>query len=1191
MDAMVCLRIAFLSSVVVLAACGGGSGGGGGDTGGSDGDGGNSLQATQRAYDAKRQAAFEGNVGPASLGNESVLPFVRAVTSDEFPPEATQAPATPGLRSKNSDGHPALSGRLSAVHRLLRHSAITEPRVREKSSVRQNVDELRSCSPSGSVRISGTLNNAGLGMLTYDYDNCVLDDVTVDGIVKAWIGESGDIEQQFYDAFSVRGTSFAFRSTGDIAYSYENQSETRSLAYVFDTGFQYQEEDYEESASNTTDGFLTNVTGKLFYGDRGWVEVSASTKLWNQVVLTGNVTLNTPSQQLDADLSGDHARLVLDGLQGTSVSAVTLLYWDDTVPTMVPVSQMGSVPAYYDFSFTDSEYSAADGVTMSLTGLEDADNDALTVTYRWFVNGVWLEDYRGATLPAGTLSYRDEVYVLAEISDGTNTMNTELKYVVVGDAPVQLRTATLPDTATVGQSQQFTALFWDADVPGSDAVPSISYGPPGATINAAGVVSWTPESPLIGKTGTVYFGFVAPTGEQQEHPVQITAPDALEPIVKTGFSRIGDHRQMHALQFDEDPAVEVAVLSEGGFIYTLEATTTGLAQEWTQTRELPLGASPISVESIPGVNHDALLVCTQRAIYRISDANAPYEAIYLSDNFLQQMEVSDIDRDGDMDILVLEEVSGSSFSKIKGIDIATGAVLIEMSSVDSFARIKSGNVDLDPAVELIVNGSVGKIFDLESGVQQGTLPTVMRGEIRVADVTGDGVAEVLRADLNDGLLVYSATAGTFVINDGTYTGGMVTVDNTDGDPAQEIGLLTDKFVILDFGGSSFDTALEHVNASGYVLLSALATNLDSDPSAEFVLFDYQHVLRLDLTNTTPVVWTGAIDENFLAAGYGDILPSSAAAIFVVKPNYYFDDSHVLAMSDDGSLTRYEPGGSVFGQVSFVNVVDENNDGFSELHVADEDESGLTFKSLTLNGFVSRYSMASDHQLSLFGPGATIVSEDMNNDGLQDMVMAAGSTVSVYSPATQTDLGSFTRDDMHQIHDIAVADLNADGIKEIIISDTAMIYSLKRVGGSWVLRDSTTGFCPKFVAGKFEQSGQWQVVCANGFTSFYSGLFVYNSNLELIRQFDYVNFSLLDLAVQRRADGMDELIIAQDAGSFAGNASSLTELATVSTQTGKVISRSPTLLGEVRPNGIKPFVDANGKRRIMVGTKNAMYLSR
>jgi hypothetical protein len=1191
MDAIRCLRGLGLSWMVLLAACGGGgSGGGSGGDGGSDG--GNSLEATQAAYQSKREQAFTGKREPAVLNADTLYPFVRMVLSDEPPPEALAARSA--SRSQRGDASDVLppAPDLAVIRRHVRDLMVKTSEKPASRAAREKIDETTTCSPSGEIRITGTLNGrTGTGMLQYEWRNCIDDGVTYNGVTRAWVGASGEgsirIDNLFYDAFSVTSDGVSFQITGEIAFWLDNTVETRNVVYQFESGFQVQEENYQESNA-------LSASGKLFLNDTGWmnVSVSASTGVGgSQYSLTGTFELSVPDQRASIEMMGQSSRVALDG-QVALIGSSSLLFWDDEALVLWPSAQLGQTPVYDRLQFDGLPFTRGTPVVVALEAPTDPDGDLVTTTYRWFVNGELLPQYTGPALPAGVAVYRDQVQVVAVLSDGRNTVDTLMIETVIDDAPFALVPGALPAEVAVGQAQSFQALFSDADIPGSETVATLEYGPAGATIDAEGQVQWTPSSPLFGKTGTVLFGFRTASGEQQEIAVTVRDDSVQEPLIKTGIAPPKSTADLVALEFDGDPAREILVVADRGFLYTLEAEGAGLRQEWAYPlRFVNSNESVVSAGAVSGTSHDAIIVASTKALYRLDNADAALETLYTPSGSIQQMEMADADGDGDRDaVLLLSGVSPFfNIQRAVAVDLATGEPLYQMAFDFSVSQIRIGNVDDDAGLELVASGAATVPYDLSAnGFQRrGFTFLFTSAPIRLGDVTGDGIDEIITENLTSGLMVSSFVNST-VSSQEVYSSGVIVLGNMDGDTPLEVGVMDGNFTVLDVqGGVAAPVSGPFFDAGGPTR-NALVTNLDGDADPEVILFGEQNVYRLDLGVSGVSAWTQPTQTLFMPAGLGDITPGVNRAVFVAAKSERLSPDQVVLLDASGALSL--AGSVAYGTVGvkLANLVDDDDDGYADLYLASDTFFDSRVRSVRIDGLVERYLQPDSGPT--YGSVGDMQSLDLNADGFVDLAWSLGREVFLSSPSNQTTLSSFEHPDNSDIYDLEVADVQGNATNEIVMTNGRTVHIMKQTPSGWAVHASVSSNCQQLTVGRFDTSGQKRIVClGDGFAPFQT-LTVYSSSLVQIGTFQNLNDSVTDL-FSVPGSTRDRLIrIQSDNDVCGGFGLSCSRLAEFSLTTGREVELSSPTFGRVMDRGVKVVSDVGARTRFVIGTNAAMTVT-
>jgi formylglycine-generating enzyme required for sulfatase activity len=179
------------------------------------------------------------------------------------------------------------------------------------------------------------------------------------------------------------------------------------------------------------------------------------------------------AQFLDAGLSvGDHLLTVTvtdsDGLYATALGTFTV----------------NGVPSAPVVSISPASPETADDLRVRIdTASVDADGDALSYTYAWFLDGAASSASTSATLPASVTTRRDRWRVDVGSSDGYATSPVGSSSVTIGNtAPQMVTVAVSPSTGKVNDTLTCVGTASDAD----GDTPTMSYawstGSAGATL-------------------------------------------------------------------------------------------------------------------------------------------------------------------------------------------------------------------------------------------------------------------------------------------------------------------------------------------------------------------------------------------------------------------------------------------------------------------------------------------------------------------------------------------------------------------------------------------------------------------------------------------------------------------------------------------------------------------------------------
>lgn len=258
--------------VATLAACGGG--GGGGSSGGSSGD----TQYTPVTY--------QGSTSQATINSEatakSLINAVIGSTTSVTPLAASVGPTD----AASVGSFPVIQALMDYVR-----SETHLQRIRTARSAREVVNDTEACARSGSVSISGTLNDAtGTGDLTFTFNACDDVDVRLDGrfVLRISAVSGDDVTQALVDVVYVRVGKPLFDASlsGSISFSSSGSTDTLTVNAVTRDNQSSRYTRLDNLALSVTHGIPYSTSmrvvitgGRVYDSVLGHVDVSTSTFL------------------------------------------------------------------------------------------------------------------------------------------------------------------------------------------------------------------------------------------------------------------------------------------------------------------------------------------------------------------------------------------------------------------------------------------------------------------------------------------------------------------------------------------------------------------------------------------------------------------------------------------------------------------------------------------------------------------------------------------------------------------------------------------------------------------------------------------------------------------------------------------------------------------------------------------------
>ncbi len=237
---------------------------------------------------------------------------------------------------------------------------------------------------------------------------------------------------------------------------------------------------------------------------------------------------------------------------------------------------------------------------------------------------------------------------------------------------------------------------------------------------------------------------------------------------------------------DGKPGAEIlAGAARGGFgpntfWYVLRWNGTEYRQIWTSPyAESALGA--LAVAQLDGDRALEILVARGREI-RIYDGATlrSTRTLRIPTGEIQGLAVGDLDRDGKLELVACD--AGNLFD----LSLATGAIRWRIDGLGG-TSLAVGNVDADPALEVVVAGADGYVVDGATHQVQWSHPDGFGSIVRLADLVGGPTAEIVAAVRYEaGIRVYDAMARSLVWAHPDFEVGALAIGDVDGDGASEV---------------------------------------------------------------------------------------------------------------------------------------------------------------------------------------------------------------------------------------------------------------------------------------------------------------------------------------------------------------------------------------------------------------------
>lgn len=379
------------ASALLLVACGGGGGGGSSGTGG---------------------LSYSGNVAPAAISTGNAAPLAAGLTDDSLP-------SIPGeLASATGASAQLVQPTLAVTDSVSRKLAQALPRQGALVSAASTpIDQTIPCTTSGSVRITGSINDDGTGTLLISFNNCTEDGDTLNGSATLRVDAFNLIAMEVTDATLSFSDLTLTRSAPPLNMSYSGtirvqrnflaNTETvtvNALSRNNLTGLMKQAQNLV--IVNVYDNLLTpttktvTLTGRLYDSVHGYVDISTT-----EALVYTNVDQERP----------DSGVIILTGAAGRSIR----IEFQSSTVVVLQVDYTGD--AAYDLTVTINI--DALGTTIG-DDLADTDGDGMHNSWETFY-GLNPTSAADALLDTDSDGYQNLAEYLAG-SDPTDPSSTPL---------------------------------------------------------------------------------------------------------------------------------------------------------------------------------------------------------------------------------------------------------------------------------------------------------------------------------------------------------------------------------------------------------------------------------------------------------------------------------------------------------------------------------------------------------------------------------------------------------------------------------------------------------------------------------------------------------------------------------------------------------------------------------------------
>ncbi len=1190
---------------IMLVAC---SSGGGSQVSGQ------SLAELQARYDRLRSEAYQGETDQANLNVDSFIAFARFYLSEEPPTAGNKARSL--QRPGNSTNYLKPLQHLTVDPVLAKRQVVLDdkPQAGQVNAARIDVNESQPCDDGeGRIHYEGYVSDQVLGSLTVTFENCLSDGEMMNGSGAIYFGDGNQGTTMFYDHVHIKGTFGEFYITGSTNYQSNNVFRSSLVFEEVVSGLTFQMAGIEEH-SDYYNGTIVNG-GRLYLPDHGFVELAGDFCFsdYCHYSNSGSLTLTGAGSEGVVILSDSYIKLQLNDLvtgssTGVYISSSFLLSYENQEPlAFLPVDQLSQPPGYTGFQFVETELTTLDSIETEIY-TSDPDTVEIFIGYVWLVNDEVVADQETNTLPAGIAKVNDIVTVYAVLDDGFTQVSTESLSLTILDAPASLVIGEVPEQLGVGDTLNLAVSSVDPDTgEAASGAVQLVYGPTGASL-ADGFLQWQVEDLLFGQEQTFHFGVQIARDDTSLSDIAIKVVDenGMLPIVRAGFSVPLVNYSIWVGQFDSDGKNEILLTDGRNIIYTAEKQGDKYIQDWMYPYQLDGDGHLVQVigKDLSGDGVDEIIAVTTSKIFVIEDRTKPARQIYqLASGMIEALAIDDLENDGDFELVVLCDKSDTSHSSgnshIEVVDYSTGMLQFSVNQLSGNNSVVVGNVDNDPAKEIIVNG--GYVYDGISGANEWYYAQGFGDHIAVADGDSDGVDDILGAQLWGDITLFSAVTKTSIWSFDNFNTCSLNAGNIDADSQQEFlvgdcqwGNITAYDVSTGAPVVQWQTSMiEHGSKS------VTFGDADNDGQGEMIWGSGQSssgedvlvVADLDEGSTPWYPNDPAQLDFFTAAGWAQITPSEYRAVFTVpRTDSGYSGQRYVTMTDSGTVNVSAEIASNWDKANQGVAVDYNHDGYSELFLASADLYNGFFTVLNLNDSSNVWGGAGGEYSNNIG---VVAAADINGDGFEEAIYSDSFNLAIIDIYAQTllwssgDLGSY-------IVDIVPANIDEDTDFELVVSTNNELLVFNWSGGAYSQQLSVSGSgCQRVVIGELNANLGADIVCLHpaSYFSNQSSLTIYDAGLQIQSELT-IDGRITDMALTDEVEQQGLLVANVDySNGYSYYDVSTKNISLLSLDTGNLIWSSPNLLGEVPNRSMYAFSDEGGRQRLTFATTNAMYITR
>ncbi|GAB5381337.1 MAG: hypothetical protein Alis3KO_32080 [Aliiglaciecola sp.] len=1089
-----------------------------------------------------------------------------------------------------------------------------------------NVNITFSCFFGGSAQYSGTLDVNLKGNLSVTYSNCKQpnNNVAVSGKAALTINEISENNADiiyYYDnlAWQLNGQQIRLNGYSELKSTFSpnsGQYQLNSIQHVlFTIG---NEQLLLEADLALVDGFQNfslELSGNLYVKDEGRIQfdlddVAGFPPYFGEgtVNLLGNKAVafefeNGYSEvKYVEDTNGDEQFDVgayyinLDdlsyGTETKTLVALTLL--------SLPPNISSPYLEYTETLNTTTPVMVSEGyISDPDTALEDLD-----VSYRWYLNGEQIAEQFSNVLPAHIAVFGDELEVSMVVFDGATSVESYRTFITLQDAPAEIAITNLPSNIRPGDAVQFVASVSDPDVGELSTASSLISSPSGVSIDEDGLVTWNVPTEFLFNIQNYEFTFGIPHEDGSVTditviPVSVVSENSL-PLARSGMEVPYRGKSMSVADFDGDGLNEILSTDNNKSVFLLEYRDGKYVQKWVYPYAL---VSSGQINQVVSVNLDndqehEILVLTSNGIELIDGLDKPASNLYSTDSYLHFIAVADVNNDGVPEIAVLQSDSDYQYDEKSLVVFSADqpeSLLFE-TSVDSAEQLVFADVDEDVSLELVINN--GLVYDATTWENQWFSGTAFGSSLVTAgDYNGDGIAEIIGADIWGNIAAYSAVNRSQLDSMDNFNTCTLHSDDINNDGEDEI-IVGDcqwgNVTAYKLVNNSF-SQIWQIDSQDHSATSLVSGDSDNDGNIELHWGSgtshsgANMFVSVDVTpNSATLKGERQVQlDSYSNAGWAVVSQIEENAIFFIPSTENgYDGSRYLVMDEIGDFTLSDPISSNWDGSRSAVATDFNNDGMGDIFVPSTDTYDGALSALQLSDGSVHWQIDGDFNSTI----GLIKAYDLNGDGFDDAIYSDSSEIKAIDIENQLVISTYTFDSA--IHDFTPVRIGDTAL--VIVSAGERLFLLATNGSVFSEQAVISQTCIRMELINADSDADIELACIQDDQYQYSetpqSLVIFDLGVD---EFTEVKRSAInslsritDFAVDPSKTANQDLFIVTSTGDMYDYQADF-QIKKFNTD-GHVIWSSPALIGTPSHQGLKVRLDESSNIEILFATSDMMY---